>query len=114
MLLFIDADTNKATGWEGYDYVVNLNVKSDSVTTLDAWHGQDSTWNEVTDLKYRYTGNQMEIQVPRTLINQTGKDISFYFHWADNIQKLNDITEFFINGDSAPDRRYNYYFTTKE
>ncbi|MBC7745732.1 MAG: hypothetical protein H7096_11580, partial [Flavobacterium sp.] len=27
MLLFIDADRNKGTGWEGYDYVVNLGVK---------------------------------------------------------------------------------------
>ena len=53
----------------------------------------------------------LEIRVPRTLINQTGKDILFYFHWADNIQKLNDITEFFIYGDSAPYRKFNYWFT---
>ena len=111
MLLFIDSDTNHTTGWEGYDYVVNLNVKSDSVTTLASWNRQDSSWNEVASLEYRYNGNQMEIRVPRNLINQTGKDISFYFHWADNIQKLNDITEFFIDGDSAPDRRFNYWFT---
>jgi len=114
MLLFIDADTNHATGWEGYDYVVNLKVKSDSITTLAAWNSRNSSWIVVTDLKYRFTGNQMEIRVPRSLINQTGKDISFNFHWADNIQKLNDITDFFIDGDSAPDRRFNYYFTTKE
>ncbi len=114
MLLFIDSDTNHTTGWEGYDYVVNLNVKSDSVTTLASWNKQDSSWNEVSSLKYCYNGNQMEIQVPRNLINQNGKNISFYFHWADNIQKLNDITEFFIDGDSAPDRRFNYWFTTQE
>ena len=112
MLLFINADMNKATGWEGYDYVVNLNVKSDLVTTLAAWHGQDSSWNEIANLQYSYKGNQIEIRVPRNLINQTAQDISFYFHWADNIQKLNDITEFFIDGDSAPDRRFNYHFTT--
>ncbi len=112
MLLFIDSDTNHSTGWEGYDYVVNLNVKSDSITTLARWNGQDSSWDETSELKYQYTGNQMEIRLPRNLINQTGKDISFYFHWADNIQKLNDITEFFIDGDSAPDRRFNYHFTT--
>ncbi|MHB9011267.1 MAG: T9SS type A sorting domain-containing protein [Ignavibacteriaceae bacterium] len=113
MLLFIDADTNHTTGWEGYDYVINLNVKSDSVTTLATWNGQDSSWVESADLKYRYVGNQMEIRVSRNLINQMGKNITFYFHWADNIQKLNDITEFFINGDSAPDRRFNYFFTSQ-
>ncbi len=113
MLLFIDSDTNHATGWEGYDYVINLNIKSDSVTTLAKWNGQDSSWVEISDLKYQYIGNQMQIAVPRNLINQTGNNISFYFHWADNIQKLNDITEFFIDGDSAPDRRFNYWYTTQ-
>ncbi len=113
MLLFIDSDTNHATGWEGYDYLINLNIKSDSVTTLARWNGQDSSWDETANLKYQYTGNQMQIAVPRNLINQTGNDISFYFHWADNIQKLNDITEFFIDGDSAPDRRFNYWYTTQ-
>ena len=112
MLLFIDADTNHTTGWEGYNYVINLNVKSDSVTTLAIWNGQDSSWVESAYLKYRYVGNQMQIELPRKMINQTGENISFYFHWADNIQKLNDITEFFISGDSAPDRRFNYWFTT--
>ncbi|MHB8338786.1 MAG: T9SS type A sorting domain-containing protein [Ignavibacteriaceae bacterium] len=113
MLLFIDSDTNHATGWEGYDYLINLNIKSDSVTTLARWNGQDSSWDETANLRYQYTGNQMQIAVPRNLINQTGNDISFYFHWADNIQKLNDITEFFIDGDSAPDRRFNYWYTTQ-
>ncbi len=114
MLLFIDADTVHSTGWEGYDYLINLNIKSDSVTTLAAWQPQDSSWNTVADLKYGYKGNQMEIQVPRNLINQTGNDITFYFHWADNIQKLNDITEFSISGDSAPDRRFNYCFSNNQ
>ena len=27
MVLYINADRNKATGWEGYDYAVNLNGK---------------------------------------------------------------------------------------
>jgi hypothetical protein len=114
MLLFIDADTVHSTGWEGYDYLINLNIKSDSVTTLAAWQSQDSSWSTVADLKYGYNRNQMEIQVPRNLINQTANNIIFYFHWADNIQKLNDITEFSINGDSAPDRRFNYCYSSNQ
>jgi len=110
MLLFIDSDKNHATGWEGYDYVVNLNVKSDSVSTLSEWRNSDSIWVEVSDLNYKVKGNQMEIGIPKSLIGQNSNDVSFYFHWADNIQKLNDITEFFLNGDSAPNRRFNYYF----
>ncbi|MGD8777350.1 MAG: T9SS type A sorting domain-containing protein [Ignavibacteria bacterium] len=112
MLLFIDTDKSKTTGWEGYDYVVNFNVKSDSVTTISEWNSSDSSWTAVSDISYKYSGSQLEIQVPRTLIAQTDSEVSFYFHWADNIQELNDITEFFLNGDSAPDRRFNYNFSS--
>ncbi|WP_411275546.1 hypothetical protein [Daejeonella sp.] len=34
MLLFIDADQNKATGWEGYDFVVNKDVTEATRTTI--------------------------------------------------------------------------------
>jgi hypothetical protein len=38
--------------------------------------------------------------------------LMFDFHWADNIQKNNDIIEFAVSGDSAPDRRFNYRYDT--
>ncbi len=34
----------------------------------------------------------------------------FDFHWADNPQHLRDISAFFLDGDSAPDRRFNYRY----
>jgi len=39
MLLFIDVDKNKATGWEGYDYVINNGVNSALQTTVKHWDG---------------------------------------------------------------------------
>ncbi|MDD6773008.1 MAG: hypothetical protein PUD85_03535, partial [Bacteroidales bacterium] len=58
---------------------------------------------------YSYSGDRMQIAVPREALGMAGKP-SFYFHWADNIQKTDDIREFFVNGDSAPERRYNYSY----
>jgi hypothetical protein len=49
----------------------------------------------------------MELSIPRALVAQTGKTPAFDFHWADNIQSLDDPAEFGLNGDSAPDRRSN-------
>jgi len=109
MLLFIDADRDKNTGWEGYDFLLNLNRTSDSTTTLHAW--QDGAWVQVAEIPFAYAGNQMELRAPRTVLG-VADSISFYFHWADNVQKLNDINEFFINGDSAPDRRFDFTFVT--
>ncbi len=39
MLLFLDVDRNKGTGWEGYDYIVNYGIKSGSETTVKQWDG---------------------------------------------------------------------------
>ena len=34
MMLFIDIDRNKSTGWEGYDYVVNYETPDASTGTV--------------------------------------------------------------------------------
>jgi hypothetical protein len=111
MLLFIDADCSKSTGWEGYDYLVNSPVLDDHTTTISRYsHGK---WEVIGKVSYKVSGNKLMIKVPRSLLGLARKhDFTFDFHWADNIQKLGDITEFSLNGDSAPDGRFNYRFTT--
>jgi hypothetical protein len=56
----------------------------------------------------------MEISIPRSAVMMETGTPEFYFHWADNPQQLNDITCFFTDGESAPDRRFNYNFSTSE
>lgn len=107
MMLYIDVDKNKETGWEGYDFVVNMEVNSSHKTTLKQW--DSGKWKTVTVCPFEVVGCEMEIAVPLEMLGLTEKP-AFYFHWVDNIQKLDDINEFFINGESAPERRYNYYY----
>ena len=107
MYLFIDADKEKATGWEGYDFAVNLDVISDSKTTLKKRAGDG--WETVAECDYRCDGDRMQIAVPKAALGIEGKP-SFYFHWMDNMQRLDEISEFFLHGDSAPERRYNYFY----
>lgn len=112
MLLFIDVDRNKGTGWEGYDYVVNLGVNSETQTTIKQWDG--TTWSNASSINYAKNAMEMEISVPRNAMNITTETPQFYFHWADNPQHLNDISTFFTDGESAPDRRFNYNFSSTE
>lgn len=111
MLLYIDADCDPSTGWEGYDYLVNGRVISATKTTLAKLSG--TVESHVAEVTYRTRGNKLEIAIPRAAIGLAGKRVKLDFHWADNIQKRNDIIEFAINGDSAPDRRFNYHFEEK-
>jgi hypothetical protein len=106
MLLYIDADQDKATGWEGYDYLVNSETGSARSTTLKAWKKDD--WGKAVEISYMYSGNELMISIPRERLGE--EVVSIDFHWADNIQQLNDIKEFFVNGDNAPERRSNYRY----
>ncbi len=110
MLLLIDADLNPDTGWSGYDYVVNLRVVDDKNTTLLRYvpGGSVEPWVEVARLRYRYSGNRMEIAVPRKLIGLRGNAVTFDFHWCDNPVNLQDPISLCTSGDSAPNRRFNY------
>jgi len=108
MLLFIDADDNHTNGWEGYDYLVNYPVISHSSTTLKHSTG-GWNWTNVKTVPYQMSGNQMELRILRSHLGQSS-EVAFNFHWADNIQKTNDIIEFSVSGDSAPNRRFMYPF----
>jgi len=109
MLLFIDADCDSSTGWHGYDYLVNYKVSGPTTTTLmrttQGWN-----WKQFSTISYQVAGNKMEIRIPRRELGLAGKKVALDFHWADNIRKPDDIMQFAVSGDSAPDRRFNYHF----
>ncbi len=111
MLLFIDADRKKGTGWEGYDFMINKAPSSSSQTSLQTY--TPTGWGDATNLSYHVSGNEMEISVPRTALMMADSVPEFYFHWADNSLSLDDISAFFLDGESAPDRRFNFNFSTR-
>ena len=108
MLLLIDADNNSSTGWYGYDFIVNQSVKSDRITTLMRYNSEKKEWEEVADLAMRYTDNHIELAVPRQLLNLAEDKFILDFKWADNPKELADPISLCLNGDTAPNRRFNY------
>jgi hypothetical protein len=113
MLLFIDSDQSNKTGWEGYDYLVNARVLNSKTTTVEKSIGA-GRWGNPVKAPMRVEGNELMIAIPRSIIGQPKGGVSFDFHWADNIQKLGDIEEFSLHGDSAPDRRSNYRYVADD
>ncbi len=109
MLLFLDTDNDKSTGFEGYDVLINNRVVDDTVTSLSVW--KDHVWQEVGFVTYKLEGTELMISIPRALIGLTGKDFTVNFHWLDNVSDLYDLDSWFTTGDSAPERRNNYTLT---
>ncbi len=112
MLLLLDTDQSSATGWLGYDYVVNLEVPTDTATNIKMW--KDGAWQSAGKGSFRVNGNGLEIAVLRSSVRQDQERPAFDFHWADNLQSFSGVSELGLNGDSAPNRRWNYRFEVKD
>ena len=50
----------------------------------------------------------VEIAVPRDFLALVGDSLAFDFHWCDNPAELKDPVSLCTDGDSAPNRRFNY------
>lgn len=107
MRLFIDIDRNKASGWEGYDFVINRISPSGKALLERSEKGWE--WHPAGRVSYAVSGNKMEIKVPRSLLGLRRKP-DFEFKWSDNMQQDGNIMDFWVNGDVAPGGRFNYHY----
>jgi hypothetical protein len=111
MLLLIDADHNPATGWNGYDFIFNRSVVNDRQTTLMKYTGKKgNSWERVARVAYRYAGNRLELSAPRKMLGLPSGKFIIDFKWSDHPADLNDVISLCVNGDTAPNRRFNYRF----
>ncbi len=103
--LYINADRNYATGWEGYDYALNLNAMGVVSANAGGYN-----WTDAGKASYTVKGNVLQIAVPKSLIG--GDHAQFEFKWADAAGENGDILRFYQHGSVAPAGRFNYLYTT--
>lgn len=109
MQLLIDTDRNKATGWEGYDLMVNrygTNGKAMLSTSSGSWN-----WTDLAEVNYRVAGTGMEIAIPRVLLNlPPGQPLDLEFKWLDSPTSSGDIMAVYTDGEAAPSGRFNFHY----
>ena len=111
MLLLLDTDQKRTTGWEGYDFIVNRAVDG-GATWLERNTG-GWTWQKIAKVKLTVTGNELMFAIPRSALGLPVGDAStFDFKWWDNPQRPGDIMDVYVSGDTAPDGRFNYRYST--
>ncbi len=107
MLLFIDADSNAATGWQGYDVRINhlpgKNGKTSVESTPGGWN-----WRSAGGAAYQVKGDELELAIPRKVLGAAEGRPWFHFKWADNTGVTGDLGSFTLNGDAAPNQRFSY------
>ncbi|WP_233378491.1 hypothetical protein [Maribellus sp. CM-23] len=110
MMLLIDSDRDKSTGWNGYDFIVNR-VAPDKKATVEKNIGNRWEWEKVTGTNYAVSGNKLELEIPRNVLYLSGKSVDIEFKWNDNMQENGNIMDFYVNGDTAPGGRFNFVYT---
>ena len=116
MWLLLDMDQNTATGWEGFDFMVNRTTTADGKAWLERNTGGWS-WAKVAPVTCRVLGNELQLAIPRKAlglpVGKNSSPLSFDFKWADNLQRPGDPLDFYVSGDVAPDARFKYRYSTR-
>ncbi|WP_422928248.1 hypothetical protein [Singulisphaera sp. PoT] len=108
MLLYVDTDQNPKTGWLGYDVVINRKVVDPSRTTVGRNIGNEYKWGSPVEIPFKAEGNELELSIPLEALGLAKLPATLDFKWADNVQQTGDWSDFTLNGDVAPNDRYNY------
>ncbi len=116
MTLLIDADRNRKTGWEGFDFAVNrtapLQKPNGNAARLEKYIG-DGSWEYVAPIRYRVADNEIHLSIPRSALGLPAGRTTLDFKWADNIRNPAGVMDFYISGDVAPDGRLMYRYQTE-
>lgn len=95
---------------QGYDFIVNKKVVDAQSTELMRYDEQAGEWKKVNTLSYRVNGNQLELSIPRADLGLIDDSFVFDFKWTDNPANLRDPISLCVDGEQAPNRRFNYRY----
>lgn len=111
MELYINTD-GEQTGWYGYDYLITDNVTSQH--TANAIRFTGSTRNETEtagEVRMQVSGKEMMVEVPLSLLGiKNYKAINLQFKWADSESVIDEMEDFYCEGDAAPLGRLNWVY----
>ncbi len=107
MNLFINTDNDAATGWEGYDFVINRS--RDEKTVSVERFGDGFLSKKTGDADYFISGEYMTVRVPKNTLGVSELK-NFTFKWADNSTVTGNVMEFMDLGDAAPNDRYAFIY----
>lgn len=107
MNLFIDIDSDAATGWLGYDFAVNLAHVGSLSRHLP--NQSEFKWKSISEpgIVLKGAAKEIELSIPWQALGRNSP-AALDFKWADNCIDAGEWSDFTLNGDAAPNDRFNY------
>ncbi|MBK5196143.1 MAG: hypothetical protein JJE08_08985 [Proteiniphilum sp.] len=104
MRLYLNSDRDYSTGWNGYDLRISGGKE------LQRYSG--GGWETIATVTVKTEGRRLMYSFPLELISGQNRALNFEFKWSDNMQK-EDPMDWYLNGDVAPEGRFNYVYQTE-
>ncbi len=109
MNIFIGTGCVSDKGWESFEYVINRDVISEGIGSVEKLKS-DFSGENVGSAKYIIEKDTMVITVSKSYLGLKADDNKFYFKFADNIIVPNDIMDYYVSGKSMPIGRLSYQY----
>ena len=108
MWLLLNVKGATGTNWQGYNFVVNRTAAGVLEKNTGGW-----SWRRAGTVRYKVKGCELELAIRRADLGlgDASKLLHLEFKWADNVQQPGQIEDFAINGDAAPNGRFNYIYS---
>lgn len=107
VLIKTSEDLQKSFG--GYQYIVNRSPNANGKTIVERSKG-GYDWETAGEASYTVFGNVMQLSIPLTALGLTKDNCYVQFKVSDNVTKYDDITDYYVSGDSAPIGRLSYTY----
>lgn len=89
-----------------FDFAINR-FPSGGSTSVERCLG-DYSWEKMGSASYFTSGNTLSLSIPLALLGLSENECHFSFKVTDNITHPEDISDYYVSGDSAPIGRLSY------
>ncbi|MDR0425924.1 MAG: hypothetical protein LBH24_02010 [Clostridiales bacterium] len=101
---------NTASGFEGYDFILNYSPDPENGTTLVHRLTNGFSPEIAGSAALTVLGGSLFIRLSRETVGLSAREPYFGFKVSDHIQNQADMAEYYVGGDSAPIGRLNYTY----
>ena len=116
MNLYLDIDNDPSTGWEGYDFVLNRSRDGSSVS-IEKFIENSWQFETIGSAEYLLGTKSFTIKVSKSILQNAVPNVNFKlfgFKWADHSVTDGDVMRFMDLGDTAPNDRFKFLYTTEK
>lgn len=109
LALSVGWDKNSAeNSWERFDFIVEHSKEGAILRRCSGgWN-----WEDVCPVERVIEQNRMIVTIPLEALGLTPSRIDLRFKWSDHISDPDDILDYYVSGDTAPDGRFVYRYTS--